>query len=67
MILNANKEACNGEVSCPLAEDIVIKTRKYNQKIPVKTTILAAFGCAASVDVSLNILLITLSKEKCQS
>ena len=52
MSINANLEACSDKSALNCSGGVIsLKTRKYEETLPVETTILAAFGCAEFVEV----------------
>nr|XP_018671881.1 G-protein coupled receptor 98-like isoform X2 [Ciona intestinalis] len=51
MSLYANRGACAGATSCPVG-DVIVKTRQYDDKLTIATSVVSAFGCAATVIVN---------------
>ena len=51
MSIAAHKDGCD-QVHCNLGP-IDVKTRQYDDKVSVDTTLLGAYGCFATVDVSI--------------
>ena len=50
MTLSANREACAGQASCHVG-NVVVKTRRYDDRLRVNTSVVAAFDCESKIEV----------------
>jgi len=52
MSLAASRDACMGQSTCDVGK-LEVKARRYDEKLSVVTKVLGAFGCEATIEVSL--------------